>query len=132
MNAENRELNERLVLIESMLTEGRRTTAHWSWTSVLWGVTYFVAMTWSAWGPHGAIAWPVCVAAGLILTVAGMSGSRKHEKQPGTTLGRAIGSIWMGLGISMVLLFPALGLSGRLGDVHLFISVVSAFIGMAY
>lgn len=132
MNAGNQELSERIVLIENMLAEGRRTTAHWSWASVLWGVTYFVAMTWSAWGPHAGIAWLVCVAVGLILTVAGMSGSRSHEKQPETTLGRAIGSVWMGLGISMVLLFPALGLSGHLGNVHIFIPVVSAFLGMAY
>jgi hypothetical protein len=46
-------------------------------------------------------------------------------------MGRAIGSVWMALGISMVLLFPSLGMSGRLGDVHIFIAVVSSFLGLA-
>ncbi len=103
---DEQDLRDRLNLIENMIAEGRRATAHWSWSSVLWGVAYFVAMAW-------------------------MWGSRSHEKHPETTLGRAIGSIWLGLGISMVLLFPALGISGRLGDVHVFIAVVSAFLGMA-
>jgi hypothetical protein len=48
-----------------------------------------------------------------------------------TTLGRAVGSIWIALGISMCLLFPALALSGRLTDQHLFTAVMSAILGMA-
>jgi hypothetical protein len=47
------------------------------------------------------------------------------------SLGRAIGSIWIALGISMFALFLALGLSGRLIDQHLFVAVLSAILGMA-
>ena len=130
---EEQDLKDRLNLIESMIAEGRRTTAHWSWLSVLWGVTYLTAMAWSAWGPNRVWAWPVCVALALVVMAVGLSGDRNksHEKHPETTLGRAVGSVWMGLGISMVLLFPALGFSGRLGDVHIFIAVVCAFLGSA-
>jgi hypothetical protein len=129
---DEQDLKDRLILIENMIAEGRRTTAHWSWIFVLWGVAYFVAMAWSAWGSHTMLAWPVCVAAALVvMAVAGIWGGRSHEKHPETTLGRAVGSIWMGLGISMVLVFLALGVSGRLGDVHIFIAVVTAFLGMA-
>jgi hypothetical protein len=46
-------------------------------------------------------------------------------------LGRAIGSIWIALGISIFLLFLTLGLSGRLADQHLFAAVMSAMLGMA-
>ena len=128
------ELHDRLALIESMIAQGRRTTARWSWSSVLWGVAYLVAMSWSAWGPHREFAWLICVGAALLLSFAiPMLGRGKTTpgKNPETTLGRAVGSIWLGLGVSMVLLFPALGLSGRLGDVHIFIAVVAAFLGMA-
>jgi hypothetical protein len=130
---EEQDLKDRLNLIESMIAEGRRTTAHWSWLSVLWGVTYFAAMAWSAWGPNKIWAWPACVAAALVVMAVGLSGNRNkgQEKHPETTMGRAIGSVWMGLGISMVLLFPALGFSGRLGDVHIFIAVVCSFLGTA-
>jgi hypothetical protein len=122
------ELKERLSLIESMIAEGRRHSESWGWTFVLWGVVYYLAIAWSAWN-GSAWAWPVCVLIGLIVTVR--VSSLRGGKHPETTLGRAIGSIWIALGISMTLLFPALGLSGRLNDPHVFVAVVSAILGMA-
>jgi len=122
------ELKERLNLIENMIAEGRRNTESWGWTFVLWGVVYYVAIAWSAW--NGSMwAWPASVLIGIIVTVA--VASMRGGNHPETTLGRAIGSIWMTLGISMALLFPALGLSGRLTDQHLFVAVIAAILGMA-
>jgi hypothetical protein len=122
------ELKDRLSLIESMIAEGRRNTESWGWTFVLWGVAYYLAMAWSAWG-RSVWAWPVTVLIAGIVTVA--VASLKTGNHPGTTLGRAIGSIWIALGISMFLLFLAIGLSGRLTDQHLFMAVISAMLGMA-
>jgi hypothetical protein len=56
-NAEELELKDRLSLIESMIAEGRRTTESWGWTFVLWGVAYYVAIAWSAWGIN-VVRWP--------------------------------------------------------------------------
>ena len=122
------ELKDRLSLIERMIAEGRRHTESWGWTFVLWGVAYYVALAWSAWG-HTAWAWPVTMLTAVIITV--VVASRKGGNHPETTLGRAIGSIWIALGVSMFVLFLALGLSGRLTDQHLFLAVVSAILGMA-
>src|SRR5579864_1643757 len=122
------ELKDRLSLIESMIAEGRRNTESWGWTFVLWGVAYYLAIAWSAWG-HSGWAWPVTISIGVIVTI--VVASLKTGNHPGTTLGRAIGSIWLALGISMFLLFLALGLSGRLTDQHLFVAVISAILGMA-
>jgi hypothetical protein len=122
------ELKDRLSLIESMIAEGRRNTERWGWMFVLWGVAYYVAMAWSAWG-HSVWAWPVTMLIAVVVTV--VVASLKAGDHPGTTLGRAIGSIWIALGISMSLLFLALGLSGRLTDQHLFAAVISAILGMA-
>ena len=122
------ELKERLSLIERMIAEGRRNTESWGWTFVLWGVVYYLAIVWSAWG-QSAWAWPVTNSIGVIVTF--VVASLRAENRPRTTLGRAIGSIWIALGISMFLLFPALGLSGRLTDQHLFVAVISAILGMA-
>jgi hypothetical protein len=122
------ELKDRLSLIESMIAEGRRKTEGWGWTFVLWGVAYYLAIAWSAWG-HGVWAWPVTMSIAAIVTV--VVSFSKTGNHPETTLGRAIGSIWIALGISMFLLFLALGLSGRLTDQHLFVAVVSAILGMA-
>ena len=122
------ELKERLSLIESMIGEGRRSIESWGWIFVLWGVAYYLATAWSAWG-HSAWAWPVTALIAVIVTV--VVAFLKVGNHPGTTLGRAIGSIWIALGISMFLLFLALGLSGRLTDQHLFVAVISAILGMA-
>jgi len=122
------ELKDRLSLIESMIAEGRRNTESWGWTFVLWGVVYYLAIAWSAWN-HSAWAWPVTILIGVIVTI--VVASLKAGNHPRTTLGRAIGSIWIALGISMCLIFLALGLSGRLTDQHLFVAVISAILGMA-
>jgi hypothetical protein len=122
------ELKDRLSLIESMIAEGRRNTESWGWTFVVWGAAYYLAIGWSALG-HSVWAWPVTIMIAVIVTV--VVASLKSGNHPRTTLGRAIGSIWMALGISMFLLFLTLGLSGRLTDQHLFVAVISAILGMA-
>jgi hypothetical protein len=104
------ELNERLKLIENMIAEGRRNTESWGWTFILWGVAYYVALAWSRWA-NDLWAWPASALIAAIVT--------------------AVASIWTAFGISMFLLFPALGLSGRLTDLHLFLAVLSAILGMA-
>jgi hypothetical protein len=126
--ANEEELKDRLGLIESTIAAGRRKTESWGWTFVLWGVAYYLAIAWSAWG-RSAWAWPVTISIAVIVTV--VVSSLKAGKHPETTLGRAIGSIWAALGISMFVLFLALGLSGRLTDQHLFVAVISAILGMA-
>jgi hypothetical protein len=122
------ELKERLSLIESMIAEGRRKSESWGWTFVLWGVAYYLAIAWSALG-HSVWAWPATILIAVILTLA--VAFMKAGSHAQTTLGRAIGSIWIALGISMFLLFLALGSSGRLTDQHLFVAVTSAILGMA-
>jgi hypothetical protein len=122
------ELKDRLSLIESMIAEGRRNTESWGWTFVLWGVANYLAIAWSAWG-HSVWAWPVTILMAVMVSV--VLASVKAGDHPETTLGWAIGSIWIALGISMFLLFLALGLSGRLTDQHLFVAVISAILGMA-
>jgi hypothetical protein len=124
----DQELKDRLNLIESMIAHGRRSTESWGWTFVLWGVAYYLAIAWSTWG-HSAWAWPVTMLIAVVATVVVASSKAGHH--PETTLSRAIGSIWIALGVSMFLLFLALGLSGRLTDQHLFVAVVSAILGMA-
>ena len=48
-----REIGERIALIESMMREGRRSTEQWGWNFLLWGIAYLVAVAWSTWLPHG-------------------------------------------------------------------------------
>jgi len=122
------DLKDRLTLIETMISEGRRTTESWGWTFVLWGMAFYVAMAWASWG-HSVWSWPVTMAAAVVVTV--ILASIKTGREAGTTLGRAVGSVWLALGISMFLLFLSLGIAGTLADPHLFIAVASGMLGMA-
>ena len=121
------DLNERLNLIETMIAEGRRKTESWGWTFLLWGVAYYVAIGWVALG-GAALAWPVTMITAAILT--GILASRQSSRTPETTLGRASGSIWVGMGVSMFLLFLAMGASNRY-EPHVFIAIIGAMLGGA-
>ena len=129
-----RDLQERLALIESMIAEGRRTTESWGWTFLLWGLAYYVAIAWAGWGSHvslwgnSALAWPVTMFSACVLTMA--IGIRKGKGHPETTLGRAVFSIWISVGVSMLVLFPSLAVSGRL-EPHAFVAVVAGMLGAA-
>ena len=127
-NTSEQELNDRLSLIERMIAEGRRNTESYGWTFVLWGVAQYVAIGWSAWG-HSAWAWPITISVAILATV--LLSLSKAGHHAATTLGRAIGSIWMAVATSMFLLFLSLGFSGRLNDQHVFVAVLSAMLGMA-
>jgi hypothetical protein len=130
-DSEELELKDRLSLIETMIAEGRRGTESWGWSFVLWGVAYYIAMAWATWG-RSALAWPVTMIAACVLT--GAIASRQVRNQPKTTIGRAIASVWIAMGISMFVLFASLGFSGRLVnqvDQNAFIAVITAMLGAA-
>jgi len=124
-NVEEQELKDRLSLIESMISEGRRTTESWGWTFLLWGVAYYIAIAWSAFAPS-AIAWPVTMIVASVLT--GVIGSRISAKQPETTSGRAMAAIWIGMGISLFILMVCLGVTGRL-DLRTAVAIIGAMLG---
>jgi hypothetical protein len=126
-NSEELDLKDRLNLIENMIAEGRRTTESWGWVFILWGVAYFIATAWSTWG-RGYLAWPVTMIAACALT--GFLISLKRARRPRTTIGRAIGSVWEAMGISMFVLFFSLGMTGRF-EYHTFVAIVGAMLGTA-
>jgi len=126
-NVEEQELKDRLSLIETMIAEGRRSTGSWGWNFVLWGVAYYVAIAWATWG-HSTLAWPVTMIAASLITVA--LGARIARKHPGTTIGRAISSVWIAVGISMFVLLLALGIQGLL-EQQIFMGIVAAMLGTA-
>jgi hypothetical protein len=119
-----------------MIAEGRRSTESFAWTFILWGLAYYVAIAWSTWGHGWAIwasnyvAWPVTMIGAFLLTwvLAVRKRSSKVGKQPATTAGRAIASIWIAMGISMFILLYSLGVSGK-GDQQIFVAVIAAMLG---
>jgi len=129
---EELELNQRLSLIENMIAEGRRTTESRGWVFVLWGVAYYIAIAWSSLGVTGPpsplryMAWPVTMTAASALTMIILF--RKHRNHPPTTIGRAIGALWISMGISMFVLCLSLGFTGR-AEQQVIIAVIAAMLG---
>jgi hypothetical protein len=121
---DGKDLAERLRLIESMMAEGRRRQESWGWTFVLWGVAYYIAFFWS-WLGHFAYAWPLTMTAAGVLT--GVVFQRRRGGNPATTLGRAIGSTWTAMGLSMFIVLCAMGYSGSASNGH---AMIAAFAGM--
>ncbi|MGA2890914.1 MAG: hypothetical protein ABSE51_23065 [Terracidiphilus sp.] len=129
-NAEEQELKDRLSLIETMIAEGRRTTESWAWTFVLWGVAYYVAIAWTAFN-QWPWAWLVTMAGAWVVMFAVIRRKKSRlEPKPPTTVGRAIFSVWICMGVSLTVLLPALGFSGRFNQ-HIFVAVVAAMLGTA-
>jgi hypothetical protein len=124
---DSKDLAERVRLIQSMIAEARQGTESLGWTFVLWGVAYYVAIAWAAWGKSN-VAWPVTLTAAAFVT--GIVASRKARNQPRTAIGRAIGSVWAAVGISMFVLMLTLGLHGFL-DTQLFMGIVAAMLATA-
>jgi hypothetical protein len=130
-DSEELELKDRLSLIESMIAEGRRSTGSWAWTFVFWGLAYYVAIAWTAFN-QWPYAWLVTMMAAwaLCMAIIGRQKKNQRERRPATTMGRAVFSIWIAMGVSLSLLLPALGFSGRFNQ-HVFVAVAAAMLGLA-
>src|ERR1700745_2011359 len=94
-----RELGERIALIERMMQSGRRSTEYWGWNFLLWGVAYLVAVAWSNFLPHAGgsgLAWLVTMIFASLLTV--MIARRRGRQQPQTDKSRSLTAIWTAVG----------------------------------
>jgi len=103
------DLRERLAIIETMISEGRRTTAYWGPVILLWGIAFYVAFGWYVLGNHTPWAWPTTMMGTFLLTRV-IHRSRRRG-QPKTIVGQAIGSIWIAMILSMLVLFFAISRS---------------------
>lgn len=121
------DVREQLRLIESMISEGRRKTESWGWSFLLWGLAYYVATAWSALG-HGNLAWPVTMIAAGVLT--GVIGSRVSHGHPETIVGRAIGAVWLVMGVALFVVMIVLGISGHY-NIHVYMAIVGAMLAVA-
>jgi hypothetical protein len=127
-----REIGERIALIESMMRAGRKSTESWGWNFLLWGTAYLVAVGWSSLLPHGGgplLAWPITMIFAVLLTIA--IARRRTRNQPRTEKSRALQAIWtaMGWGI-FVFAFPV-AFSGHF-QAQSFMAAIEVMLGIAH
>jgi hypothetical protein len=134
-NGKNRdELVQRLELMEAMVAEGRRYTGRNSWIFVLWGVVDLVAMSWQFYSPHfgGRWAWPICLPAGVVLTVAGKAVQRRRS--PGYSKKEScsrVMSVWGMVGLGMGI-YVAGGMLTRFDWQFSYMAAILMMIGIAH
>jgi len=124
---EGNDLAERVKLIESMIAEGRRGTAQWGWSFVLWGIAYYVATAWASLG-HSNAAWPVTMTVAAVFTVVAIK--LKRRGTPVSGLSRAVGAVWKAAGIALSLVLFGLAFAGRY-EPHAFLAIVGGILGLA-
>ena len=105
---DDHELTERIVLIESMMQAGRKSTEYWGWNFLLWGIAYLVAVAWSNFLPQAGgrwLAWPVTMIFSVLLTIT--IARRRMRNKPRTEKSRGLQAIWMAVGWGIfVFAFP--------------------------
>jgi len=96
----DRELMQRVELIEQMLAEGRRTTQYYGWIYLLWGVGHITALAivWATRNPM--LAWGTTMTACGIITGIVFGCARRRQVKT-TTIALAIGAVWWAIGISL-------------------------------
>jgi hypothetical protein len=127
-----RDISERIALIESMMQAGRKSTEYWGWNFLLWGIAYFVAVAWSSLLPGAGgplLAWPITMIFAVLLTVG--IARRRTRNKPRTEKSRALQAIWtaMGLGI-FVFAFPV-AWSGHFQG-QSFMAAIEVMLGIAH
>ena len=124
------ELVQRVALMETMIAEGRRSTARHGWIFVLWGVVYFAALGWSFFLPFPNFAWPVCIVTAIVvLSVVKVRQRRRGATESVRSLN--IEAVWKAMGITITLFIYAAIVSHHMNG-PAFWAAISFFVGLAH
>jgi len=119
---DQKEMLDRLKLIETMMAEGRRNTERWGWSFLLWGIGPLVAMLWTAQWRHAELAWPVTM--GLCILINGLVlRARNRSDELKTTTMRSVGAIWTCAGVTVLLVAFGAVWSGVVDFRYMYVAV---------
>jgi hypothetical protein len=124
------DLLQRVALMETMIAEGRKSTARFGWIFVMWGLIYFVAMGWVVLLPFKDWAWPVCVTIGILIGIF-RTRQMRATGATGNERSRSIGAVWQAMCIAIILYVTAAGVSGH-GEQPAYYAAVFFFVGLAH
>jgi hypothetical protein len=127
-----RDISERLALIESMMQAGRKSTEYWGWNFLLWGIAYFVAVAWSSLLPHGGgplLAWPITMIFATLLTIG--IARRRTRNKPRSEKSRALQAIWTGMGCGIFVFAFPVAFSGHF-QAQSFMAAIEVMLGIGH
>ena len=132
-NAMNeREITERIALIESMMQAGRKSTEYWGWNFLLWGIAYLVAVAWSSFLPQAGgltLAWPVTMIFAVLLTIG--IARRRMRNKPRTEKSRGIQAIWTAVGCGIFVFAFPVAYTGHF-QAQSFMAAIEVMLGIAH
>jgi hypothetical protein len=127
-----RELTERIALIESMMQAGRKSTEYWGWNFLLWGIAYLVAVAWSSLLPNAGgrmLAWSITMIFAALLTTG--IARRRTRNKPRSEKSRGIQAIWMAVGCGIFVFAFPVAYSGHFQP-QSFIAAIEVMLGIAH
>jgi hypothetical protein len=97
------DLVQRVALMEAMIAEGRQYTGRNAWIFVLWGLVDLTAWAWQNYSPHfgGPWAWPICLTAGVVLTLAGKKIRKSDKGYSSNDVCSRVMGVWGMMGLAM-------------------------------
>ncbi len=122
------DLVQRVALMETMIAEGRKSTARFGWVFVMWGLIYFVAMGWVVLLPFKEWAWPVCVTIGVLVSI--VRGRVRAVGSSESQRSRSIEAVWQAMCVAIILYVIGAGVSGH-GNQSAYYAAVFFFVGLA-
>ncbi|HXB62463.1 MAG TPA: hypothetical protein VNU94_06395 [Acidobacteriaceae bacterium] len=125
------ELLQRIELMETMIAEGRRSTVRNGWIFVLWGSLYFAAVGWELFLPFRNWAWPVCMGAGVVITIVVRVRQRRTAGGTVNMQSRSIMAVWRMMGTA-VSLFAFTGILTHHAGGTMYMAAILFFIGLAH
>ena len=124
------DLVQRVALMETMIAEGRQTTARFGWVFLMWGVVYFAATGWTFFLPFANFAWPVCVATAIV--ILGVAKARRRRAGERENLrSRSIEAVWKGMGCAIMLYIISAVASHHMSGPP-FWAAILFFVGLAH
>ncbi len=124
------DLVRRVELMEAMIAEGRLSTAKYGWLFLMWGLLYIAAVVWMAYLPFAYLAWPVCIAAGIVAGVVSES-RRKRAEGRANMKSRSVEAVWKAMAIAITLFAFGAGLSGHFVNPAC-LAAIMLFLGLAH
>jgi hypothetical protein len=129
-NVNRDDLVQRVALMETMIAEGRRSTARYGWVFVMWGAIYLVATAWAVFLPSRNFAWPVCVTIGIAVGII-VNVRRRRSGLIESPQSRAIGAVWKMMGAGVTLFAFSAAIAHRANS-PIYIAAILFFVGLAH
>jgi hypothetical protein len=102
---ERADLMQRLEVMECMIAEGRQSIMRCGWIFVLWGLVDCAGYAWQYYLPQTTWrwTWPVCLAIGALITVAGRTYQKRQQGYRKSRQCSTIEAVWGMMGVTLAL-----------------------------